>query len=291
MEDERVSRMAVNPMTSMEKRTGAKKKFETRLDEAIEEKLLEACALLNRPQHTPHSKRLTWDIVAGIRERVATGETQRTVAREFGISSGLCCQIVKGEIWNPEKYRTGTKGDEMRRRLYAAFDLGLRHGEIVRLQLKHVDFRPLKVRVDGNLKEVMAIALPAAITKGGKTTGETEHVYAGTERLKQELIKRRFALQRNPDAYVFGTEDGQPVKGFKRLWRDLFKLAGLDYGRSKGLTWHTIRHEFVSRNIENTGDPVVTQRLARHKDNRTTQGYMHARESRVLAAAVKLDRS
>jgi integrase len=54
------------------------------------------------------------------------------------------------------------------------------------------------------------------------------------------------------------------------------KLAGLDYGRSKGLTWHTIRHEFVSRNIENTGDPVVTQRLARHKDGRTTQGYMHA---------------
>jgi integrase len=43
-----------------------------------------------------------------------------------------------------------------------------------------------------------------------------------------------------------------------------------DYGRSKGLTWHTIRHEFVSRNIENTGDPVVTQRLARHKDGRTT---------------------
>ena len=69
-----------------------------------------------------------------------------------------------------------------------------------------------------------------------------------------------------------------------------FKLARLDYGRGKGLTWHTIRHEFVSRNIENTGDPVVTQRLARHKDNRTTQGYMHARESRVLAAAVKLDR-
>ena len=48
-------------------------------------------------------------------------------------------------------------------------------------------------------------------------------------------------------------------------------------------------HEFVSRNIENTGDPVVTQRLARHKDGRTTQGYMHARESRVMAAVVRLN--
>ena len=129
----------------------------------------------------------------------------------------------------------------------------------------------------------------AAQSKGGKTTGELEHVYAGTERLKLELAKRRFALKRNAEAYVFGTESGKPVKAFKRMWRELFKLAGLDYGRSKGLTWHTIRHEFVSRNIENTGDPVVTQRLARHKDGRTTQGYMHARESRVMAAVVRLN--
>ena len=35
---------------------------------------------------------------------------------------------MKGEIWNPSKYKIGTKGDEMRLRLYAAFDLGLRHG-------------------------------------------------------------------------------------------------------------------------------------------------------------------
>lgn len=202
----------------------------------------------------------------------------------------MCCQIVKGEVWNPDKYRVGTKGSEMRRRLYATFDLGLRHDEIVRVQLKHIDYRPLKVIVEGETCEVLAIALPPAITKGGKTTGETEHVYAGTERLKEELIKRRFALQRNPEAYVFGTEDGRRVQDFKGLWRERFKLAELDYGRSKGLTWHTIRHEFMSRNIENTGDPVVTQKLARHKDNRTTLGYMHARESRVLAAAVKLDR-
>ena len=64
----------------------------------------------------------------------------------------------------------------------------------------------------------------------------------------------------------------------------------VDFGRDKGLTWHTIRHEFVSRTIENTGDPVVTPKLARHKDGRTTQRYLHARESRLLAAAVRLNR-
>ena len=66
------------------------------------------------------------------------------------------------------------------------------------------------------------------------------------------------------------------------MWRELFRLAEIDHGRRK--------HEFVSRTIENTGDPVVTQKLARHKDGRTTQRYMHARESRLLAAAVRLNR-
>ena len=284
-----VSRMTVNPMASIEKRTGSKKKFETRIEEPDEKALIAACDLLNRPQHRPHSKILTWEIVEDIRGRVGAGEQQTRLAAQYKISRGLCCQIVKGEIWNPDKYKTGTKGDEMRRRLYAAFDLGLRHGEIVKVQLKHIDFKPIKVEVEGEVREVVAISLPPDITKGGKTTGEVEYVYAGTDRLKRELGKRRFALKRNPDAYVFGTEDGLPVKTFKRMWRELFKLAGLDYGRAKGLTWHTIRHEFVSRHIENTGDPVVTQRLARHKDGRTTQGYMHARESRVLAAVVRLN--
>ena len=176
-------------------------------------------------------------------------------------------------------------------RLYAAFDLGLRHTEILKVQLKHIDFKPIRVDVDGVIQEVFVITLPASLTKGGKMTGELEYVYAGSERLKTELIRRRLALAHDPEAYVFGTEDGEPVKSFQRMWRELFRLAGLDFGRRKGLTWHTIRHEFVSRTLENTGNPMVTQMLARHKDGRTTQGYQHAREAQVLAAAVKLNRS
>src|SRR5436190_4572675 len=173
-----VSRMAVNPMASIEKRTGAKKKFETRIEESTEQSLIDACELLNRPQHRPHSKRLDWQTVELIRERAGAGEAKKALANEYGISSSLCCQIVKGDIWNPSRYRMGTKGDEMRRRLYAAFDLGLRHGEIGKIQLKHVDFKPLRVDVDGEVQELLPIALPAAVTKGGKTTGETEYVYA-----------------------------------------------------------------------------------------------------------------
>lgn len=283
-------RLKSNPVQTIDKRVGASRKFDVRIEEDVEDRLLAACDALNRPQHKPHSKRLTWENVEEIRRRVEACERQTAVAAEFGISTGLCCQIVHGEIWNPAKYRTGTKGDEMRRRVYAAFDLGLRANEILHVQLKHVDFKPLRVEIDGEKREVFVIALPPQVTKGGKTTGEIEHVYVGTERLKKELTARRFVLKKNPEAYVFGTQDGGAVKGFRRMWRELFRLAGLDFGRAKGLVWHTTRHEFVSRHAENTGDPVLTQHLARHKDLRTTQAYFHVRNARVLRAAVRLDR-
>ena len=44
-----VSRMAANPMASIEKRTGTKRKFETRPEEPAEQALIAACDQLNRP--------------------------------------------------------------------------------------------------------------------------------------------------------------------------------------------------------------------------------------------------
>jgi integrase len=282
-----VPRMAHNPMTAIERRVGTKKKFGVRIEEAAEDKLLDACDRLNRPQHAPHSKLLDWEKVGTIRKRVAAGESQAKVARAFGISTGLCCQIVKGEIWNPDKYRLGTKGDLMRLRLMMALDTGVRREEMMLIQLKHINFRPALITVDGEQRELYAVEVQS---KGEKTTGEKEFVYVGTERLKDALKKRRFALRNDLEAYIFGTETGKPQKDFRRMWRELFTLAGLKYGRDKGLVWHTLRHEFCSRTAENTGDPVVAQELARHKDLRTTQGYLHPRLSRVLAAAARLNR-
>jgi hypothetical protein len=128
--------------------------------------------------------------------------------------------------------------------------------------------------------------------QGGKTTGLQEVVYAGTERLKHELQRRTFQLKNNPPErqYVFGREDGSRIGRFDKTWHRLFGLAGLDYGRDKGLVWHTTRHEFISRVQERTGDPVVTQKLARHKDLRTTMLYMHPRQNEVLMAAAGLGR-
>ena len=281
-----VPRMAQNRCQGSNGALARRRSSACGLRKPVEDKLFAACDTLNRPQHKPHSKLLTWPKVEEIRKRVAAGEAQTKVAAHYRISTGSAVRSLGPDL-ESAKYKRGTKGDMMRLRLMAAFDAGVRREEMMLIQLKHIDFKSVSVTVDGEQRKVLVIEVQS---KGEKTTGQKEFVYVGTDRLKTALQKRRFALRRDPEAYVFGTDDGRRQKDFRRMWRELFGLAGLKWGRDKGLVWHTLRHEFCSRTAENTGDPVVAQELARHKDLRTTQGYLHPRLSRILQAAVKLNR-
>ena len=55
----RWKRLKANPMLTIDKRVGAKRKSDVRIEEDVEDRLLAACDELNRPQHKPHSKLLT----------------------------------------------------------------------------------------------------------------------------------------------------------------------------------------------------------------------------------------
>ena len=103
-------------------------------------------------------------------------------------------------------------------------------------------------------------------------TGEPEEVIAGTLRLSLELEARRFQLRNNPEAFIVGTEAGRFQASFDKLWHELFALAGLKSGRNKGLVWHTTRHEFTSRVVENTKDPLDAQKAARQATSRRPRG-------------------
>ena len=210
--------MAQNPMAAIERRVGHKKKFGVRIEENVEDRLFAACDELNR------AARPAARVWTGTRSRrSAASRCRRTagsVAAAFGISTGLCCQIVKGQVWNREHYRVGTKGDLMRLRLMMALDTGVRREEMMLIQLKHINFRPAPSRSMAN----RASSVVEVQSKGEKTTGEREFVYVGTNRLAA-LEKRRFALRNDPDAYVFGTEDGRRQKDFRRMWRELFTRA------------------------------------------------------------------
>jgi site-specific recombinase XerD len=161
----------------------------------------------------------------------------------------------------------------MKRRVIAALDLGLRAGEMLKIQVKHVDYTNWVVN------------LPATMTKAGATTGKSQQVYAGTERVREVLEARRFL---GPDAFVFGKENGAKVGDFGKSWNRLFKLSGLHAGRKTGYVWHDLRHEFCSNLIDQGANIHEARQMARHADIRTTGKYLHPRDERLRELAAKL---
>ncbi len=238
---------------------------ERRITTEQEAKLFECCALLDRAPDT--GRKLTREIVEGVKARVVGGEMQKAVALSLGISRGVVSNIVNGVIWNPNRQRASV-GREMTRRLIGALDLGIRAGEMLKIQAKHVD-------ADNQM-----IRLPAMITK----SGADQVVYAGTERVREVLDARR---KLGPDAFVFGRDDGGYVASFGKAWRKLFDLAGLTAGRA-GHCWHDLRHEYGSSLIEQGATIQEAKEMLRHADIRTTERYLTAHKTRLHELAGKL---
>ena len=239
-------------------------KRDIRITAEQERKLLEACDLLDEPPK-PKLIKATPETVTAVRLRAEAGELQRDIAASVGLSRALVSQIINGHVWKPNVRQLGI-GREMKRRLIVALDLGLREGEMLLLQVKHIDFTDW--RVD----------LPATITKAQKG----QHVFAGTDRLRAVLNERRFL---GPDGYVFGKENGRCVGSFDKSWHRLFKLAGLPVGRKNGYVWHDLRHEYGSVLIEHGATIQEAKEMMRHADIRTTARYLTASEDRLRELA------
>jgi hypothetical protein len=129
----------------------------------------------------------------------------------------------------------------------------------------------------------------------GATQSSTDlvglRVYPLDARVVAGLEARRDQFN-DPERYVFGAESGAYVASFDKSWQELFRHAGLPVGRKGGLTWHDLRHEFMSVLADQGGEIHEVREAARHKDIRTTERYMKAREERLKALMSKLaDRS
>ena len=121
---------------------------------------------LNRVQHGPTNAKMTQAQADAIRFRVENGETQKAVAAAIGISRGLCCQIVKGDIWNPAKSPRGDQGE----RDAPPPDRRLRRRDAPQRDAAHADqarqLNPISMIVGENQTiTAYEIVLPAAITE------------------------------------------------------------------------------------------------------------------------------
>jgi integrase len=186
---------------------------------------------------------------------------------------------------------------EMKLRLIAALDTGMREGEMLRVQLKRIDFKHGFIHLP---RRVLVKDVYRQNTKNDKTRR-----IPITPRLVKLLKKRRFI---GLEGYVFGDAAGALVEDIKKPWNTVnlvahgCKLEWTAGGnlsdkcwedlRKTNLHWHDLRHEALSRLGESgeLSDHELME-IAGHANLTTTQRYLNTRIERlkqgVLRAAAK----
>ena len=106
-------------------------------------------------------------------------------------------------------------GPHLRALVEAAIETGCRKGELLSLQWQQIE----GMRVEG--QEVTWAPRAEIFLPHQKTKTKKDRRVPLSSRLKAILAMRRFNPKGDPmppDAYVFGSEIGTPVDGFKRAW-------------------------------------------------------------------------
>ena len=162
-------------------------------------------------------------------------------------------------------------GSHLRACIECTLETEMRRGEILGLQWQHVKL------TQG------IIELPASVTK----TGISRAVVISA-RLASILEMRKTAPdgeEHGPEAFVFGNEGGEQVKGFKTAWKLTCKRAGIT-----GLRFHDLRREAGSRLIEAPGVSLTDVRdFLGHRDVGQTNTYLSTTVQRQRAAIEKRD--
>lgn len=176
-------------------------------------------------------------------------------------------------------------GRELKPRIEAAVDLGLRRGEMLELRNRDVDWNKHRVVLRGETtKSAILRAVP----------------FDPAGRVAAFLETRRFLKQ---DGYVFGAASGERVGSFRTAWETLVLLAhGEAATRDKrrgrvntaglaqiDLHWHDLRHEAACRWREKGLDLREIQLLLGHSSLLVTERYLNISNDELAdAMATKL---
>ena len=170
---------------------------------------------------------------------ITEGYTEHTPFKRHGVN----VIHLESSVEKPRQRRLATgeeqqllehAGSDLYALVVAALETGCRRGELLSMQWH-------QVRWDQNL-----IFLP-----DDRTKTQTARVVPMSGRLKSVLEMRRTnpnGREFPPNAYVFGTATGDPIKSIKTAWKLTCQRAGIT-----GLRFHDLRREFASRLIEAPG--------------------------------------
>jgi integrase/recombinase XerD len=168
-------------------------------------------------------------------------------------------------------------GSLMHDRIIGALELCCRRGEMVLMQNKRVDW------------DTHTIGIPGQTAKDK----ENRRIPFDTNGRLAAILQRRDKL--GPNAYVFGTDNGEFVANFKTAWESLLLLAnGHDTKRAKpgarvdreklreiDLHWHDLRHEGACRLLADGVDIRIIQLMLGHASVQQTQRYLNVTDEEL----------
>lgn len=154
---------------------------------------------------------------------------------------------------------------------------GLRRGEALSLQVPQVDFQARGIWLDHDaVKDDEDAFLP-----GGRAAMQflAQLVDQAKERRMRHLISWR---RRRKDETAQAREPWRPLKNPKTAWRTAMDAVQEKFG--KRWRWHDLRAAFITH-IAITAGPLAAQKLARHSEFSTTQGYVEVADQVMRDAA------
>jgi integrase/recombinase XerD len=165
-------------------------------------------------------------------------------------------------------------GVVMKGRLYAAFDLGLRRGEMLKVTNR-----------DANWREKPDPVL--TIQWGNAKSRKERQIPITSARMRRFLKSRR--LVGGDDGFPFGSLTGAEVQNFRKAWETLLRLADItdpERALDGDLHWHDLRHECGSRFADRGMDGRHIQMLLGHADLKTTERYLNS-DTKRLGEAIR----
>lgn len=163
---------------------------------------------------------------------------------------------VLPEVMSKEEVKRlllGVANTKHRTMLVIAYSCGLRAGEILRIELKHIDYDRGVISIKQSKGKKDRI-----VPLGNKTA---------------DIIKAYVELYK-PKSYLFPGQDGSSEYSYRSL-QQVFKAAVEKAEIRKDVSLHTLRHSYATHLLEGGTNLRFIQELLGHNSSKTTEIYTH----------------